>query len=61
MNGKRLITATTLETDHGIPKGTAYRMAKEGLIPHYKTGPKKTGVRFVAEEVLEALKTQAKA
>jgi len=53
---KRLISATVLERDHGIPKSSAYRLAKEGKIPHFKVGPKLTGVRFIAEEVLACLR-----
>ena len=56
MTGKRLVTVATLEREYGIPRGSAYRMAKRGLIPTCKIGPKRTGLRFVAAEVLEALR-----
>ena len=56
MSSNRLVTAATLEQEYGIPRGSAYRMAKSGLIPAYKVGPKRTGLRFVATEVLEALR-----
>ena len=56
MSSNRLVTAATLEQEYGIPRGSAYRMAKSGLIPAYKIGPKRTGLRFVAAEVLEALR-----
>ena len=54
-----LITATELERDYRIPKASSYRLAKAGEIPHYKVGPKLTGVRFIASEVLAALRQPA--
>ena len=60
-NPGKLITAAVLESDHGIPKSSSYRAAKEGKIPHYKVGPKKTGIRFIASEVFEALRQPARA
>jgi len=53
---KRLISASVLERDHGLPKGTTYRLVKAGKIPYYNVGPKLTGIRFIAEEVLDALR-----
>ena len=53
---KRLISATVLERDHGVPKVTAYKLAKARKIPFYNVGPKLTGIRFIAEEVFEALR-----
>jgi hypothetical protein len=46
-----------MERDHGLSRVSLYRMAKGGLIPCYKVGPKRRGVRFVAVEVLAALKS----
>ena len=57
----RLITAKTLRRDHDIPCSTSYSLARAGLIPSYKVGPKQTGVRFIAEEVLEALRKRVEA
>ena len=59
--GKRLIDAATLEKEYAIPKGTSYRLARSGLIPSYRIGPRMHGVRFIAEEVLEALRRPAPA
>ena len=56
MTNKRLVKASTLEADYGIPRGTMYKLARTGLIPCYKVGPKRTGVRFVIDEVLAALR-----
>lgn len=56
MTDRRLVKASTLEADYGIPRGTMYKLARTGLIPCYKVGPKRTGVRFVIDEVLSALR-----
>jgi hypothetical protein len=40
----------------GIPRGSIYKMAKLGLIPSYRVGPKQSGVRFKRSEVLSALR-----
>lgn len=56
MTNKRLVKASILEADYGIPRGSVYKLARNGLIPCYKVGPKLSGVRFVVEEVLEALR-----
>ena len=52
----RLEKARVLEQRNGIPRGTLYKLARLGQIPYYKVGPKLTGVRFVAQEVMEALR-----
>lgn len=39
----------------GIPQGSIYRMTKAGLIPAYKVGVKRRGLRFVSDEVVRAL------
>jgi hypothetical protein len=57
MYQSRLVTAAVMERDHGLSRISLYRMAKGGLIPCYKVGPKRRGVRFVAVEVLAALKS----
>lgn len=53
-----MLTAAKLAID-GFPVGTIYRMAKAGLIPHYKVGVTKRGIRFNRDEVLRALRTPA--
>ena len=53
---KRLISARILERDHGITKVSTYKLVKAGKIPFYRVGPKLTGIRFIAEEVFEALR-----
>ena len=58
---KRLVDAGTLEKEHAIPKGTSYRLARSGLIPSYRIGPRLHGVRFIVEEVLDALRRPAPA
>lgn len=52
---KKLIVAADLEA-YGIKRGTAYSLARKRVIPSYRVGSKQTGVRFVAEEVLAALR-----
>ena len=39
MSNRRLVTATTLATEHGIPRETAYKLARSGMIPCYRVGP----------------------
>lgn len=57
---QELLSAVDLERRGILSKGTAYRMAKLGLIPSYAVGPKGRGVRFRAEEVLAALRRPAR-
>jgi predicted DNA-binding transcriptional regulator AlpA len=57
MQETRLLKARELEI-HGIPRTMAYRLAKAGLIPSYKVGIKQHGVRFVLDEVLQALRVR---
>ncbi len=56
MTDKRLVKASILESDYGIPRGTVYKLARTGMVPCYKVGPKRTGVRFIVDEVLSALR-----
>lgn len=51
-----LVSATVLEQQGILRKGTAFRMAKAGLIPSYFCGAAKRGVRFKIDEVLAALR-----
>jgi hypothetical protein len=53
-----LVSAGILEQRGILRKGTAFRMAKAGLIPSYFCGTSKRGVRFKVDEVLSALKRQ---
>ncbi|TKB79289.1 MAG: hypothetical protein E8D42_07780 [Nitrospira sp.] len=54
-----LVSAVVLEQRGILRKGTAFRMAKAGLIPSYFCGTSKRGVRFNVEEVLVALRRPA--
>jgi len=51
-----LQTATELERAGILKRGSAYKLAKAGIIPSYAVGPKQTGVRFRRSEVLAALR-----
>ena len=51
-----LVTAADLEARGILKKGTAFRMAKAGLLPAYYCGTKKRGVRFSVAEVLAAMR-----
>lgn len=55
----RLVSASELERLNILPKGTAYRMVKAGLIPSYSVGTAGRGVRFRIDEVLTALRRPA--
>ena len=54
-----LETAMELERADILKKGSAYTLAKQGIIPSYLVGPKRTGVRFRRSEVLAALRRPA--
>ena len=56
---ERLVNAEELQEETAIPKGTSYKLAREGLIPSYRVGPKLGGVRFLVSEVLTALRRPA--
>ncbi|MBX3306365.1 MAG: hypothetical protein KF751_10000 [Nitrospira sp.] len=55
----RLVTAADLEKIGVMPKGTAYRMAADGKLPHYLVGCRSRGIRFKVDEVLAALRRPA--
>lgn len=57
---QELVTAGVLEARGIMSKGTAYRMAREGLVPCYAVGTKGRGIRFRVDEVLAALRRPAK-
>ena len=54
-----LVTANDLEKLGIMPKGTAYRMAAGGMLPHYIVGCRGRGIRFKVDEVLAALRRPA--
>ncbi len=56
MNDEPLVSARTLEEKQILPKGSAYRLAKQGLIPCFSVGAKRRGVRFRISEVVAALR-----
>ena len=51
-----LVTARGLKV---LPPGTAWRMAKAGLIPFLRVGIAGRGIRFFRSEVLAALRQQS--
>jgi hypothetical protein len=55
-NDNRLVTAQDLEEIGVMRKGTAYRMAADGKLPHYLVGCRGRGIRFKVEEVLASLR-----
>lgn len=52
---KPLVTADVVSRCTGIPRGTLYMMARRKLIPCFKTGANRYALRFIVEEVLQAL------
>lgn len=56
-----LLSASDLEEKGLLRKSSAYRLARQGIIPSYMVGPSQTGVRFRVSEVLEALRRPTKA
>ena len=51
-----LETAAELERAGILHKSCAYKLVKLGILPHYRVGPKRTGLRFRRSEVLAALR-----
>jgi hypothetical protein len=51
-----LVRARELEAWRILKKRTAYAMAKAGLIPSYRVGRSRRGIRFRVDEVLAALR-----
>ncbi len=58
---EELVKARVLEERRILKTGTAYRMARLGLLKTYRVGAKATGVRFRLSEVLAALEQLGKA
>ncbi len=56
MNDEPFVSAQELEDRGILRKGTAYKLAKLGLIPSFSVGVKGRGVRFRVSEVIEALR-----
>lgn len=56
MSDEALVTAEVLEQRGILPKWSAYRLARLGLIPCFTVGAKHRGVRFRVSEVVEALR-----
>jgi hypothetical protein len=55
-NDESLVTAQDLERRGILRRGTAYRMAEAGKLPHYIIGCRGRGVRFRIDEVVAALR-----
>jgi excisionase family DNA binding protein len=51
----KLLSAREVAALTGIPQSSIYRMAKAGLIPAYKVGVKRRGLRFSSAELMGAL------
>lgn len=58
-NEEPLVTAQELEARGVMKRGTAYRMAEAGKLPHYVVGCSGRGVRFRVEEVLATMRRPA--
>ena len=55
-----LVSARQLEELGIMKKGAAFRMAKAGMLVHYRTGASRGGIRFRVQEVLDAMRVPAK-
>jgi excisionase family DNA binding protein len=42
----------------GVPVGTLYRLARAGIVPSFKVGIKRRGIRFRASELIDALRSE---
>ncbi len=56
MSDQCLVSVDEAARQLGMAKSSLYRMAVLNLIPSYKVGQKKRGVRFSMPEVLAALR-----
>ena len=52
----KLLSAAKLAENLGITPESVYRLAKLGIIPFYKVGPRLGGRRFDVDEVRETLR-----
>lgn len=55
----RLVSVEELSQTVGVSRVTLYQMTRKGLLPHYRIGKHKFGLRFVVAEVLAALRQPA--
>ena len=56
----KLLSAREVSELTGIPQGSIYRMTKARLIPTYRVGTERRGLRYRADEVLKALEQPVK-
>ena len=56
MTEKNLVMARPAARAAAMGTGSLYRMAREGLVPFYRIGPKGKGIRFCLPELLAALR-----
>jgi predicted DNA-binding transcriptional regulator AlpA len=54
-----LVDAKKLAAMLGQAKSSVYRLAKMGVLPCYKAGPRQRGIRFDVAECRAALRRQA--
>ncbi len=52
-------TARYIEVNLNVPRWTLYAMAKGKIVPSYRVGAKRGGIRFIPCEVKAALKHEA--
>jgi len=53
-----LVNAATIAAQLGQAKSSIYRLAKIGVLPCYKAGPRQRGIRFDIAECRAALRRQ---
>ena len=53
---KKFVGAEALQELGIVSKSAAYRMAEAGLLPCYRVGLRRHGLRFNVDEVLSALR-----
>lgn len=56
---ERLVTVSELVRRGILKRGAAYGMARAGLIPIYRVGRTRRGIRFRVGEVIDALRQSA--
>ncbi|ULA59811.1 MAG: hypothetical protein LZF60_160141 [Nitrospira sp.] len=59
LSERQLVGAAQLEKASGLKRRQAYSMAAAGLIPFYRVGRTRRGIRFRLDEVLAALRQPA--
>ncbi|MBQ28005.1 MAG: hypothetical protein CMH81_07720 [Nitrospiraceae bacterium] len=60
MSNRVHVKAQEIARRFSMSVGSAYKLAKQGIIPSIRVGPKMTGIRFDPDAVEEALRSNTR-